>query len=298
MPLHRHAFKAMGCPCEIRIYGDDESAAVHGRAEVERLERKYSRYRDDSVIGLINRSAGDTQGITVDDETAALLDYAAQAHAQSHGLFDPTSGVLRRVWDFRSPSPPSPKAVEALRPLIGWEKLHWQRPRLVLPLNGMELDFGGFVKEYAADCAARLCREAGARHGLVDLGGDIALIGPHPDGQAWRVGIRHPRAPEAAVASIELAHGAIASSGDYERFIEHGGRRYCHILNPQTGWPTEGVSSVSVLAEHCLVAGTASTIAMLKGAHEGPRWLTELGLPHLLLTTEGACIGSLNATSP
>lgn len=292
----RVAFKAMGCPCEIRIKATDENEAAAqikiGRCEIERLETKYSRYRDDSVTTQINRSSGDARGLTVDDETAALLDYAAQAHTQSGGLFDITSGVLRRVWDFRGTRLPTAEAVNALLPLVGWGKLDWQRPRLRLPAS-MELDLGGLVKEYAADCAARLCREAGARHGLVDLGGDIALIGPHADGSAWRVGIRHPRTPEIAIADVELAAGAIASSGDYERFIEHDGRRYGHILDPRTGWPVEGLSSVSVLAEHCLIAGTASTIALLKGADEGPHWLAELGLPHLFVTTDGSCGGSL-----
>lgn len=302
MMLFSFPFKAMGCPCEIRVYAESGDAAARfsaaGRAEITRLENKYSRYRDDSVTGAINRSAGDARGLTVDEETAALLDYAVQAQAQSGGLFDPTSGVLRRAWDFAGTEPPSPAAVKALLPLIGWKKLRWQRPHLVLPQAGMELDFGGFVKEYAADCAARACRNAGANHGLVDLGGDIAMMGAHPDGQAWRIGIRHPRDPEKAIADIELTSGAIATSGDYERFIEHGGRRYCHILNPHTGWPGEGLSSVSVLAEHCLIAGTATTVAMLKGAVEGPRWLAELGLPHFYITADGTCGGTITNARP
>ena len=297
MLVFRVAFKAMGCPCEIRVYAESEALAARitqaGRDEITRLETKYSRYRDDSLTARIQRSAGDARGVTVDDETAALLDYGAQAHEQSQGLFDLTSGVLRRAWNFRAAQPPTSDAIQAILPMIGWKKLQWQRPQLRLP-EGMELDFGGLVKEYAADCAARLCRDAGAQHGLVDLGGDIAVIGPHPDGSPWHVGIRHPRKPETAIASIELASGAIASSGDYERFIEYQGRRYGHVLNPISGWPVEGLSSVSVLAEHCLIAGTASTIAMLKGATEGPRWLAELGLPHFYVARDGTCGGTLN----
>ena len=296
MLLRRFPFKAMGCPCEIRVYAETDNAAARfletGRAEITRLENKYSRYRDDSVTTLINRSAGNAQGVAVDDETAALLDYAAQCHEQSDGLFDLTSGVLRRAWDFRASRPPAPETVSALLPLVGWRKLNWQRPLLRLPA-AMELDFGGFVKEYAADGAARVCRDAGARHGLVDLGGDIALIGAHPDGSAWRVGIRHPRAPDTAIADVDLASGAITSSGDYERFIEHDGRRYGHILDPRSGWPVEGLSSVSVVAAHCLIAGTASTVAMLKGATEGPRWLEALGLPYFYVTADGQTGGTL-----
>lgn len=294
MQLQRYPFKAMGSVCELQLYADDkaeaEAAAAAAQGTVARLEQIYSRYRDDSITTRINRSAGDAQGVGLDGETAALIDYAQQAWQQSDGLFDITSGVLRQVWDFKSGRLPSQEQIDAVLPRIGWHRARWESPRLWLPA-GMELDFGGFVKEYAADCAARSCRESGIRHGLVDFGGDIALLGPHPDGAAWQVGISDPRAPEdevpRAIARIPLTHGAIATSGDYERFMDIGGRRYCHILNPKTGWPAEGLRAVSVVAGQCLIAGTATTIAMLKGPVEGPRWLAELGLPWLVVHADG-----------
>jgi thiamine biosynthesis lipoprotein len=295
----RIRFKAMGSPCELHLHAESrarfEADAAAARAEIERLEQKYSRYREDSLASRINASAGDPAGVEVDDETAALLDYAALAWEQSGGLFDATSGVLRRAWDFRSGRLPEPAEVEALRPLVGWEKLRWERPRLVLPRAGMQLDFGGFVKEYAADRVAALCRERGVRHGLVDLGGDLAVVGPHPDGSPWRVGIRDPRAPERAIASLLLPTGGVATSGDYERCMIVSGRRYGHVLDPRTGWPVEGLASVTVVASHCLVAGTASTVAMLKGPRAGPAWLDRLGLPSLRIDTDGACSGALAA---
>jgi thiamine biosynthesis lipoprotein len=107
------------------------------------------------------------------------------------------------------------------------------------------------------------------------------------------VGIRDPRAPGAAIASVSLSRGALASSGDYERCMVVDGRRYGHILDPRTGWPVDGLASVSVIAPHCLVAGSASTVAMLKGADDGPRWLDALGLPNLRISREGALGGSL-----
>ncbi len=290
MQFFRYPFKAMGSLCELQLYAPAaataEAAAATAQRELQRLESVYSRYRDASLVTRINRSAGSTEGIEVDAETAALLDYAQQAWRESGGLFDITSGVLRRVWDFKSGRLPAPAEIDAVLPRIGWDKLRWEKPRLWLPA-GMELDFGGYVKEYAADCAARACRAAGIAHGLVDLGGDIALVGPHPDGSPWQVGIRNPRDPDRAIARIPLATGAIASSGDYERFMEIGGQRYCHILNPKTGWPVQGLAGVSVVAEHCLIAGTATTVAMLKGAIEGPRWLAALGLRYFAVHPDG-----------
>ena len=296
MRLFHYPFKAMGSPCELQLYAaaqaQADTAATRAQQELQRLETVYSRFRDDSLTTRINRSAGDAQGIEVDAETAGLLDYAQQAWRQSDGLFDITSGVLRGAWDFKSGCLPTQAQIDAILPRIGWHRLHWEKPRLWLPA-GMELDFGGYVKEYAADVAARVCREAGIRHGLVDLGGDIALVGAHPDGKPWQVGIRNPRAPEKAIARIPLSYGAIASSGDYERYMEIEGRRYCHILNPKTGWPVEGLSGISVVATQCLVAGTASTVAMLKGPEDGPRWLSELGLPWLAVDAQGRLSGSI-----
>ncbi len=297
MLARRVAFKAMGSPCELHLHAESEArlgaVAEAAIGEIARLEARYSRYRDDSLASRINASAGDPAGLELDAETASLLDYAALAWQQSGGLFDITSGVLRRVWNLRAGRVPEPAEIEALRPLIGWEKVVWQRPRLVLPVAGMQLDFGGYVKEYAADRVAELCRERGLRHGLVDLGGDLAVVGPHPDGSPWRVGIRHPRAPEGAIASVALFAGGIATSGDYERCMVVDGKRYAHILNPKTGWPVAGLASVSVAASHCLIAGTASTIAMLKGARAGPAWLDRLGLPSLRVDAEGHLSGSL-----
>ena len=291
-----HRFRAMGSPCEIRVYGEtrkqcDELARL-GSDEARRLEKKYSRYRDDSVTAAINASAGDAAGIELDAESARLLDYAATAWSESGGLFDATSGVLRRVWDWKSGRVPAQPEIDAVLERVGWQKLDWRRPRLVLPLAGMELDFGGFVKEYAADRVAELCRAAGARHGLVDLGGDLAVIGPHPDGSPWLVGIRDPRNPKRPMATVQLLGGGIATSGDYERGMTVDGVRYTHVLDPRTGWPVRGLRSVSVAAQRCLIAGTATTVAMLKGPSEGPRWLEELGLPSLYMDESGEIVRS------
>ncbi len=301
MKIFSHRFRAMGGPCELRLYSADQAqakAAINAaKAEVLRLERRYSRYRVDSITSRINHCAGAPQGVDVDPETAALLDYAQTAWQHSDGLFDITSGVLRQAWNFQATRLPTQQDIDRALALIGWQRLRWQRPRLTVPLAGMQLDFGGFVKEYAADRAAQAARAAGARAGFVELAGDIALIGPHPDGSAWHIGIRDPHRPEQAVASIPLSAGAIASSGDYERFFEIDGRRYSHLLNPKTGWPVQGLAAVSVIAEQCLIAGSAATIAMLKGADAGPAWLAQLGLPYLSVDAAGLLGGTLQRRS-
>lgn len=262
------------------------------KEEALRLERKYSRYLPDSVASAINAAARTGGGIELDDETSGLLDYAETLYQQSAGLFDITSGVLRAAWDFNKGIVPTAEQVSALLPRVGWDKVIWQRPCLSFPVAGMEVDFGGYVKEYAADCIAALAHSHGVRHGLVELGGDIRVIGPHPDGRPWRVGVRHPRRQDAVLARISLSKGAVASSGDYERVIVHEGRRYGHILDPRTGWPVTGLVAVTVLADHCLLGGTACTVAMLQG-ESGQQWLDELGLSYIAMNEHGDVLGNI-----
>lgn len=295
--LFSFPFAAMGTDCVLHLYGDRrraEAAADAAMAEVFRIEARYSRYRDDSLLSRINGAARIGGAIEVDEETAALLDYAFAGHRRSDGLFDISSGILRRAWDFSSPRLPAQAEIEALLPLVGLGKIEWTRPRLAFPVPGMELDFGGIGKEYAVDRVAEVCQAAGIASGLVDLGGDIRAIGPHPGGEPWLVNIRDPRAPDRALATLRVARGAVASSGDYERYFEIDGRRYCHILDPRTGWPASGLASVSVMADQCLVAGTLTTVAMLKGA-DGPAWLDRMDLRHLWVDPQGRRGGDLAA---
>ena len=284
-------FTAMATVCSLRLAGLSEatarSLAQQAIAEVRRIEHKYSRYRADSLLSRINQAAGSGSAVEVDEETAYLLDFAAQIHELSGGLFDITSGSLRRVWDFKSGRLPAPDQLAAVLPCIGWQHVHWSERRIALPRAGMEIDFGGFGKEYATDRVATLLAQAGASSGVVNFGGDLRVLGPRPDGRPWPVGISHPRRARALVASIELPQGALATSGDYERFFELDGRRYCHILDPRTGWPVAHWQSVSVVAPVCLAAGALTTIAMLK-EDQALDFLREQGVGFLVVAPDGS----------
>jgi thiamine biosynthesis lipoprotein len=299
LPL-RFSFKAMGSPCELQVFassGDARRVADAAIAEMERLEARYSRYRSESFLSEINRAGQAGGRIAVDDETAALLDYAQACYAESDGLFDITSGVLRRAWGrFDGNVLPDGATIAPLLAVVGWHKLSWSRPHLAFGVRGMEIDFGGVVKEFAADRLATLCREHGIESGVVNLGGDIRIIGPRADGLPWQVGIQHPRDRGVVAQTVAMHGGALASSGDYERCIEVAGVRYGHILNPKTGWPVRRMAAVSVVADFCVVAGSAATIAMLK-EDDGPAWLVQLGLAHLWIDVDGARGGPLAAAT-
>ena len=294
------SFKAMACRNELSLYAKNRKTAKaiadDAISIVNTLESRYSRYLPDSLLSTINRSAGNPSGVVVDNETTALLDYAQTCYQQSGGLFDVTSGVLRSIWNFKENRLPSQHQIDTTLELIGWEKVRWAAPHITLPVAGMELDFGGVVKEYAADACANLCRSHGIHHGMVNMGGDIHVIGPHPDGTAWKIGIQDPSDPAKTITTVNLKRGGLASSGDYQRFIEIDGQRYSHILNPKTGWPVQGLRAVSVIAPHCLIAGSTSTIAMLKG-EAGKQWLDETLVPYLWVDDESHLFTHTNQVS-
>jgi len=281
MPLkvHRQPFKAMGSACEVVLashtQNEAESMAKLAIDEVLRIERTYSRYTTDSIIAKINQQAG-CGAVQCDDETWALFKFASQLFDQSDGLFDITSGVLRQAWDFKNPEVPSSQKLEALLPLVGWEKVVLQDQSIALPLAGMEIDLGGFGKEYAADRAAQVLKEKGVTHGYVNLAGDMRFLGPKPTGEPWMIGIQDPRALDQVVAT----------SGDYERYFELNGQRYCHVLNPKTGMPVSYWRSVSVTSPATVVSGCTTTMAMLKEA-EGLAFLQATGFDFFAIDHTG-----------
>jgi len=277
-----HRFNAMGGPCEICLYLNTNQNHFFSvlEKEVRRLEKKYSRYLSNNIIQKINNSYH--KKIKLDAETIGLLNYADHCYQLSEGLFDITSGILRKVWDFKDEKIPSQEALNRVLENVGWNKVNWDGEYIQLK-KGMEVDFGGIGKEYAVDALARLCEQQHVHHGLINLSGDIRVLGPHPNGQLWEIGIQHPRLKNTAIANIEISQGALASSGDYERFFIHDSKRYCHILNPLTGWPIKNIAAVSIQADECLVAGSVSTIAMLKGAECAVQWLSEIGCDYLVI---------------
>jgi thiamine biosynthesis lipoprotein len=285
----RTSFNAMGGRCEVRLFASDgvraQQLVQFAVNEMRRIERKYSRYQTDSIVSRINAAAG-RKAVTCDRETSDLLAYADVLFGASGGLFDITSGVLRWAWDFRQPRVPSAAELEPLLELVGWHCVERSTDGVYLRQAGMEIDFGGFGKEYAADRAAALLADAGVRHGYVNLGGDMRFIGPRVDGQPWSIGIQHPREADGVLATIPVSEGALATSGDYERFFELDGQRYCHILDPRDGMPVRYWRSVSVLAPVASAAGSCSTIAMLK-QQDGLDFLDASGMAYLAVDDEG-----------
>lgn len=288
---HVFSFTCFAAKNEIQIDGlnkqQADEIASKVIAEALRIQAKYSRYKADSVTSLINTNAGG-EAVELDSETAMLLHYADLAYQTSAGAFDITSGVLRKAWDFKQPRVPSTQELAPLLALVGWQMVERQQHKLRLPLPGMELDFGAIGKEYAVDRCSELALQLGAEHCCVNFAGDLRVTGPRADGRAWNIGIQHPRNKERTIASIPLSAGALATSGDYERFFELAGERYCHILDPRSGEPVRHFQSVSVLADTCLNAGTLATITMLLGQESYEHILLPGKINFLIVDREGS----------
>ena len=267
-------FQAMASPCEVLIDSDDAqlAAQLHQAAKNEalRIEHKFSRYRDDNITWQINQSAG--KPVAVDEETASLLDYAQQCYEISDGMFDVTSGVLRKVWLFDgSDRIPTQQQIDVLLEKIGWPKVTWQRPYITVPA-GMEIDLGGIGKEYAVDRTALQLSQLTPVSVLVNYGGDLMTTKARHSGQGWIVGVEDPallkkkKTKHITKTEFELVQGGIATSGDTRRYLLKNGIRYSHILDPRTGWPVKNAPhSVTVVAGTCTEAGILATLAMLHG---------------------------------
>lgn len=260
-------FRSMASPCEILIGACSKFEArrlsLLAWTEVKRIEQKFSRYRDDNIVTKINTSQG--KEVLVDEETHRLLAFADQCYQASEGMFDITSGVLRKVWEFNSNAViPTQAEVEKLLPLVGWENVKRDEASIQLkPM--MQLDFGGIGKEYAADRVLLLLTESNSQPYLVNLGGDIATNGALFPEHEWRVGVE-AISDKLVNNLLHLKEGAVATSGDSRRYLLSNGIRYSHILNPKTGWPVENAPhSITVMSPSCVQAGMLSSLALLQG---------------------------------
>jgi thiamine biosynthesis lipoprotein len=263
-------FDAMASPCEVIIETSDKALAnLVGKAistEVWRIEDKYSRYNSQSLCSQINQSQGNP--LAIDDETFALLNFADTCYQLSDGVFDITSGVLRKVWTFDcSSNIPSPLAVANVMKNVGWHKVKYNQTQIILPAD-MEIDLGGIGKEYAVDRAILLITSLTQQPVLVNLGGDLATNSPRKNGQPWQVGVEHPGFVNKKTMVVSLFKGALATSGDAKRFLLKNDHRYSHILNAKTGWPIENAPrSVTVSAPQCIQAGILATLSQMQGEH-------------------------------
>ena len=273
--VRRLEFNALGTKCLIKFRLDDERLALEFAAAaldwIGKFEAKFSRFRPDSLVSRINAAAG-REWVKTDSEMETLLDIAAEIHACTDGIIDPTLLPLLKVWNWKVAHVqlPARADVKAALALTGWSKVRRRPGAVFLPEAGMGLDFGGFGKEFAVDRLASLARQAGIKDAIVDLGRDIYAMGGNGAHPFWHIGIEDGNQPGTCWGGLGVNGKAVSASGDYARYFSHDGVRYGHILDPRTGWPvSNGMRAVTVVANTCLQAGIYSTAVFILGARDG-----------------------------
>ncbi len=263
-----------------RVFGEKPEEAIDSAMiELTRLENKLSRYIEDSEISRINQSAG-RQESEISAETMELLSLAIRLSVITQGLFDVTIGPLVDLWDYKHSHhvPEKSKILTALS-LVNYcdLRLNLQEKKAGLNKTGQSIDLGGIGKGYASDRCIEILKEKGISSAFVNIGGNVSTLGNKPDGSLWSVGIRHPRQKGCLLGAVKLTDKAVVTSGDYERyFIDQEGKRRHHILNPNTGYPSESVLiSATVIADRGMIADALSTAIFMAGIEKGIGYLQE-----------------------
>lgn len=264
---HQESY-VFGTRVEVLVAESDPETARKGMAavlrEFDRLHRTYHAWQPSELTEL-NAQLTTGQPVAIKAEMAALLRESQEFTRQGNGLFDPGIGKLIQLWGFQrdefEAKVPSQAAIDQwLSQRSGIADLDIGEQSVQARKPGVALDFGGYLKGVALDRAAVLLREAGIRHALINIGGNILALG-NKGGQAWKVGIQHPRRP-GPLATLQLADGeAIGTSGDYQRYFESEGRRYAHLLDPRTGWPPTHTQAITIVVPAGNKAGTLSDAA-------------------------------------
>jgi FAD:protein FMN transferase len=264
----RRTLPVMGTVADLAVVHRDpryaQAALDAAAAELRRVERRMTRFSADSDVGRANRGAA-RGPVAVAAETAAVVTAALRWAEATDGGFDPALARATELWDVRNRDTPPP--AHQVRRLAG-RRLYRQvgvdtdgaAARLTYGEADVQLDLGGIAKGYGVDRAAAVLREWGIRNGFVNVGGDIYALGTAEDGEPWRVGVRAPHDPAALAGVVALSDRAIATSGDYEQYFDHAGRRYHHLLDPATGEPRRAaMHGVTVAADTCMAADAATT---------------------------------------
>lgn len=238
--------------------------------EMTRLSDMMNHYSPTSAVSAINAAAG-IAPVAIESELMQVLQMAQAVSHRSQGCFDITVASIKG-WRFSNEarSMPSPADIARQLPLVDYRQLvlNARAQTAFLKRQGMRIDLGGIAKIYILDAGMRVLRQQGIHSAMINGGGDVLVMGSH-QGQPWRIGVRDPRAPSTLIGTIELIDGIVASSGDYERYFDHEGHRYHHILDPKTGYPTQGLRGVTLVAQRLDQINGLGAAIMVMGDQKG-----------------------------
>lgn len=262
--------------------------------EVTRIENLISEWRPGTPVSEINRNAG-IRPVQVPREVFDLTRRAIAYSVQSQGAFDISIAALDRVWTFDGTMTEMPSA-ETIRKSV--EKVGYRNivldsanSTVYLALKGMKIGFGSIGKGYAADKCRELMQSLGVQGGIVNASGDLSAWGTQPGRKPWKIGITHPFNPGKILKVFRIKEASVATSGSYEKYAEIDGRRYSHIIDPKTGYPSTGLTSVTVTGPSAELANALSTSAMVLGEKEGTALLRRFpGFGYVIVTDTGKIV--------
>jgi len=272
----------MGTLVEITVREPDQRKAQSAISlafdEMRRLEKLMSTHLPDSEISRLNAKAGAKASLTASPEVLEVIRRGIYWGNQSNGALDISIGPVSRLWKFDNDNPtiPDTKRLAEAVGLVNFREIKIDKSNVRLKQPGMSLNLGAIAKGYAVDKAMKVLEKNGVRHALINAGGDLKVMGQRKDGQPWNIGLQHPRQPEKMIASFALSDGAIATSGDYQKYFIKENTRYHHILNPKTGYPVSGVMSATVVTETVMDADALSTALFVMGTKKGLAFINSL----------------------
>ena len=274
---YRHTCKLMGNTFEFTVVGNDETWAHEkiGLAveEIRRIEKLLTTFDEKSQTNLVNRMAG-IEPVPVDREVFELIKRSLKISSVTDGAFDITYGSIdKSLWNFdrtMTSLPDAESARQSVR-LINYHNvlLNEQACTVMLKEKGMRIGFGGIGKGYAADMARNLLVKAGVHSGIVNASGDLVAWGKQANGEPWTIGIAHPDNARSAFSWLNISGLAIATSGNYEKYVLIDGNKYSHTINPKTGLPVTGIKSVTIISPYAEIADAMATPVMVMGVKAG-----------------------------
>ncbi len=270
----------MGSLFDITVVDQDSTRAhqhIQDAAdEIERIENLISEWRSTTQISQVNQNAG-IHPVKVDREVFELTQRAIRYSQLTDGAFDISIAALDKVWVFDGSMEqlPSDTAIRNSVQYVGHQYiiLDSVNSTIFLEKKGMKIGFGSIGKGYAADKGRELLQSLGVKGGIVNASGDLSTWGTQPNKQPWKIGVRNPFKTHKIIKVLKLGYGSVATSGSNEKFVEIDGKRYTHIINPQTGWPSTGLTSVTVSGPSAEFANFLSTSIMVLGNKKGKKLL-------------------------
>jgi FAD:protein FMN transferase len=281
---YKKIIKLMGNRFEFTVVGEDETdAMLHidaAIAEVSRIESLLTTFNEYSQTAAINRQAGIVP-VKVDAEVFGLIQRSLSISSITQGAFDISYGSMdKRFWNFDQEmiALPSIQTARASVKLINYKNILLDEinQTVFLKQKGMRIGFGGIGKGYAAERAKRILQQRGVESGVVNASGDLAAWGFQPNGKPWTVGIASPDGMRHPFSSVEISGKAVATSGNYEKFVTIGGRKYSHTIDPRTGFPVHGIKTVTILCSNAELADALTTPVMVMGTSAGLNLINQL----------------------